>query len=118
MPTARKPKSTSHAFSAADVAAAMTPAAAPSPKAPVVDWSKGAVTRGGGVAATIGEIRRTRGPNKNPTKEQVAIRFDRDVLEAFRAGGPGWQTRMNRALKEWLTAHPARRKSGRAHSAS
>jgi hypothetical protein len=85
--------------------------------APNVDWGKGTVTRGGGVAATIGEIRRRRGPNKNPTKEQVAIRLDKDILEAFRAGGPGWQTRMNSALKEWLTAHPARRKTGRAQSA-
>lgn len=116
MPTARKPKPTSHPFSAADIAAAKAAALAPSAETPVVNWSKGTVTRGGGVAATIGEIRRTRGPNKNPTKEQVAIRFDRDVLEAFRAGGPGWQTRMNTALKEWLTAHPVRRKAGRAHS--
>lgn len=33
------------------------------------------------------------------TKEQVAIRFDREVLAVFRAGGVGWQTRMNHALK-------------------
>lgn len=84
------------------------------PKKSAVDWSQGTVTRGGGVAATIAAIRRTRGPNRNPTKEQVAIRFDREVLNAFRAGGPGWQTRMNAALKEWLAAHPAPRKGDRA----
>ena len=39
------------------------------------------------------------------TKEQVAIRFDREVLSAFRAAGPGWQTRMNDALKDWLRTH-------------
>jgi hypothetical protein len=50
-----------------------------------MDWSRGAVARGGGVAATIDAIRRTRGPNKNPTREQVAIRFDGGVLSAFRA---------------------------------
>lgn len=33
-------------------------------------------------------------------KEQVAIRFDHDVLTAFRTAGPGWQTRMNDALKD------------------
>lgn len=38
-------------------------------------------------------------------KEQIAIRFDRDILEAFRATGHGWQTRMNEALKEWLKEH-------------
>jgi uncharacterized protein (DUF4415 family) len=70
-----------------------------------VDWSTAIVTRGGGVAATIAAIKRTRGPNKKPTKEQVAIRLDSDVLSAFRADGRGWQTRVNSALKEWLANH-------------
>ncbi len=116
MPTARKLKTTSQPFSAAVIAAAKAAAKAPSPKAPIVDWSLGTVTHGGGIAATIEAIRRTRGPNKNPTKEQVAIRFDREVLVAFRASGPGWQTRMNTALKEWLATHPAKRKAGRAQT--
>ena len=112
MPTARKLKTTSQPFSTAEIAAAKAAAKAPSPKAPAVDWSQGTVTRGGGVAATIGEIRRARGPNKNPTKVQVAIRFDREVLVAFRASGRGWQTRMNVALKEWLARHPTKQKVG------
>ncbi|MHB1642239.1 MAG: BrnA antitoxin family protein [Acidithiobacillus sp.] len=29
----------------------------------------------------------------------------RDVLEMFRASGPGWQTRMNAALRDWLKTH-------------
>jgi len=107
MPTVSKPKTISQPFSAAEIAAAKAAAPPVSADTSVVDWSKGVVTRGGGTAATIGEIRRIRGPNKNPTKEQVAIRFDREVLEAFRAGGPGWQTRMNAALREWLADHPA-----------
>ncbi len=50
--------------------------------------------------------RKQRGrPAGSGTKEQVAIRFDRDVLTAFRNAGPGWQTRMNNALKEWLKTH-------------
>ena len=113
MPTARKSKTTSQPFSAAEIAAAKAAAKAPSPRAPTVDWSQGTVTRGGGVTATIGAIRRTRGPNKNPTKEQVAIRFDREVLVAFRGSGPGWQTRINAALKEWLADHPVKRKAVR-----
>ena len=40
-------------------------------------------------------------------KEQIAIRFDKDILTAFRATGRGWQTRMNDALKEWLKEHAA-----------
>jgi uncharacterized protein (DUF4415 family) len=43
-------------------------------------------------------MRRGRGPQKAPTKERVTLRIDRDVLEAFRATGDGWQTRLNEAL--------------------
>ena len=51
--------------------------------------------------------RRGRPPGSG-TKESTTIRFDKDVLEAFRAGGPGWQSRMNAALREWLREHPER----------
>ena len=44
-------------------------------------------------------------PAGSATKEQVAIRFDHDVLTAFRTAGPGWQTRMNDALRDWLKTH-------------
>jgi uncharacterized protein (DUF4415 family) len=54
--------------------------------------------------ATIAKQRAGR-PAGSGTKEQVAIRFDKDVLSAFRAAGPGWQTRMNDALREWLKTH-------------
>ena len=49
--------------------------------------------------------RRAGRPAGSGNKEQVAIRFDKDVLEAFRATGRGWQTRMNDALKAWLKEH-------------
>ena len=113
MPTVHKPKSTSRRFSSQKVVAAK--AAAEPKRTRKIDWSKDTVTRGGGVTVTIHELRRTRGPNKNPTKEQVAIRFDRDVLSAFRSSGPGWQTRMNAALKEWL-AERQPKKGRRTHS--
>ena len=32
-------------------------------------------------------------------KEQVTLRIDQDVLEFFRDGGPGWQDRINAALR-------------------
>lgn len=105
MPTARKPKTTSPAFSATEIAAAKA-AAQPPTASDMIDWQQGTVTRGGGVAATVAELQRRRGPNRKPTKEQVAIRFDPEVLAAFRASGPGWQTRINIALKEWLATHP------------
>jgi uncharacterized protein (DUF4415 family) len=49
--------------------------------------------------------RRAGRPAGSGKKEQVAIRFDKDVLSSFRAAGPGWQTRMNDALREWLNTH-------------
>lgn len=32
-------------------------------------------------------------------REQVTLRLDREVLEYFQAGGPGWQDRINVALR-------------------
>jgi hypothetical protein len=95
------------------MAAARAAAAPPAPP-DGIDWGRGNVTPGGGVAATINALRQTRGKNKNPTKEQVAIRFDAEVLAAFRADGPGWQTRMNAALKEWLGKQPRSSRRRRA----
>ena len=43
-------------------------------------------------------IRRGRPPGS--TKTQVSLRLDHDVLAAFRAQGPGWQSRMNEALRK------------------
>jgi uncharacterized protein (DUF4415 family) len=32
-------------------------------------------------------------------REQVTLRIDQNVLEYFREGGPGWQERINDALR-------------------
>jgi len=32
--------------------------------------------------------------------EKVTIDLDRDVVDRFRAGGPGWESRINDALKK------------------
>ena len=46
------------------------------------------------------------GPSKKVlAKESVTIQLSRDVLQHFRASGPGWQTRLDAALREWLDAH-------------
>lgn len=49
--------------------------------------------------------RRAGRPPGSGNKEQVAVRFDKEVLASFRASGRGWQTRMNDALKDWLKTH-------------
>jgi uncharacterized protein (DUF4415 family) len=33
-------------------------------------------------------------------KELVSLRIDRDVLDHFQDGGPGWQERINEALRK------------------
>jgi uncharacterized protein (DUF4415 family) len=33
-------------------------------------------------------------------REQVSMRIDQDVLDHFREGGPGWQERINDALRK------------------
>jgi len=40
------------------------------------------------------------------TKALQSIRFDLEILEAFKATGKGWQTRMNEALRTYLKEHP------------
>ncbi|MDO5680971.1 MAG: BrnA antitoxin family protein [Pelistega sp.] len=37
-------------------------------------------------------------------KVPMTIRIDADILEAFKATGSGWQTRINVVLKEWLAS--------------
>ena len=43
-------------------------------------------------------IRRGRPPGS--TKRLVSLRLDEAVIEAFSAEGPGWQTRVNAALRK------------------
>ena len=45
------------------------------------------------------------GPPKAPppvpgVREQVTLRIDRDVLDVFQKDGPGWQDRINAALRK------------------
>ena len=39
-----------------------------------------------------------RGPQKAPTKKLVSLRLSPEVIEHFKATGPGWQTRIDGAL--------------------
>jgi uncharacterized protein (DUF4415 family) len=48
----------------------------------------------------LAEAIRKRGPAR--TKEAISIRLDIDLVEKLRATGPGWQSRVNDALREWL----------------
>jgi len=50
-------------------------------------------------------IRRGRPPLAAP-KQAVTVRLEPDLLARLRAGGPGWQTRLNEAVREWLAKQP------------
>lgn len=46
-------------------------------------------------------------PPSDSVKRQVTLRLDAEVVEHFKAGGPGWQTRINQALLEALSVKKA-----------
>ena len=69
-------------------------------------WKIGgrAVSRGEGQAAMREAVRCGR-PKAENRKLALTVRYDADVVAAFKATGAGWQTRMNDALREWLKTH-------------
>jgi len=48
-------------------------------------------------------VRRGR-PTGSGRKTQTTVRISNEVLAFFRASGPGWQTRMDAALKKYVAA--------------
>jgi uncharacterized protein (DUF4415 family) len=48
----------------------------------------------------IGDRIVRRGRPAGSAKQQVSLRIDTAVLDAFRAQGPGWQSRINAALRK------------------
>ena len=46
-------------------------------------------------------VRRGRPPVARP-KVSTTIRLSQDVIDHFRSGGRGWQTRIDDALREWI----------------
>ena len=68
------------------------------------EWTKEDFARARPASEVVPEIvaayRRVRGPQKLPTKQLVSLRLDPDVIEHFRARGPGWQARINTTLRK------------------
>lgn len=52
-----------------------------------------------------GKMLRRGRPKAEVTKTPIKLRLDPDIIEAFKASGRGWQTRMNDALRDWLKSH-------------
>lgn len=49
--------------------------------------------------------RRTRGKQKNPTKKQLTIRLNNEVINYFKDQGSGWQTHINDILQKYVDSH-------------
>lgn len=48
-------------------------------------------------------------PKAGQTKVLMSLRLDSEVIEGFRATGPGWQSRMNEALRDHLKRQKRKR---------
>ena len=59
-----------------------------------------------GADSAVAMLKPKRGrPVLDTPKQHVNIRLDADIVLAFKSRGRGWQTKMNSALREWLSAH-------------
>ena len=48
----------------------------------------------------VGTLTKRGRPRLDAPKRQVTLRLDGDVIDRFRAAGPGWQSRINAALRK------------------
>ena len=56
--------------------------------------------------ATMIPMRTLRGrPKSASTKQLVSIRYSPEVLDYFRSTGEGWQSLLDRVLREYVTEH-------------
>jgi uncharacterized protein (DUF4415 family) len=56
------------------------------------------------IVEALERTRGQRGPQKAPIKERVGLRLNKDVIDYFRHTGPGWQSRINDILAEFVRA--------------
>ena len=78
-------------------------------------WSTGVMVDGGGYEAVREAVAAKRkpgqrGPQVAPTKQLVSVRYSPEVLAFFRASGTGWQSRMDDALKQWVSSQSKTRR--------
>jgi len=72
------------------------------------EWFEGAELHVGGVKVQ-------RGRPRSPTRKvSLKLRLDPDVVKAFRAGGPGWQSRINAVLRQAARLGVAKQASSKA----
>jgi len=81
------------------------------PEWPDEVWDRAQIAVGGKIVrkATGTLTKRGRPPVGDAPKQQVTLRLPRDVIGHFKAGGPGWQTRIGEVLQRY--ANKGKRKS-------
>lgn len=53
------------------------------------------------------QLLKSRGrPKSDITKERINIRLSPEVVDYFKASGRGWQTRIDAALRQFISEHP------------
>jgi len=70
------------------------------PELPEMFFNKGQLYRNGKAVE-----RRTRGKQKNPTKRQLTIRLNGEIVDFFKAHGKGWHTEINDILQNYIDSH-------------
>lgn len=99
----------------------MRPAAEVLPKGFLANWAKGGHTTKHVSDARHEAQRRKRGERGKqiaPTKQLVSLRLSAEVLEHFRATGPGWQTRIDEMLRQAMKGRGSRLRIAKALSGS
>ena len=61
------------------------------------------------VFASAKVVRKPGRPKAETTKIPTAIRLSSDVVEYFKSTGAGWQSRIDAALRDWMSGHPLKR---------
>ena len=64
------------------------------------DFKKAIALDGVSLADAVKAVRRGRGPQREPKKVAISIRLNPDIIKHFKAGGVGWQSRMEAVLEK------------------
>ena len=72
------------------------------------EWTAEDFARAKPFAEAFPDLARTihaSGLQRAPKKVSPTLRLSPGVIEHFKSGGPGWQSRVDAALKDWVAAH-------------
>jgi uncharacterized protein (DUF4415 family) len=62
-------------------------------------WTKDDFAKAKSFDQAFPALARRRGKQKAPTKKAISMRIDADILDAYKATGTGWQSRINSDLR-------------------